>query len=347
MGVFLKSQKISPDELDALQQKATSPEIAARVQALTDNARAKSIASGRSIGWTDLPGQIKKIYQENGIEIPDGYDVDMEGQIVYTNKTPYLQQAAWASLPIAGPSAVKALAGGGGPAPLTALEGGGGTVPTTTAPGGGGFLSKMLGGVKKFFGGRGGDVIGRVLEAGGRGVADATQAAATNRGVSLDAELEAQRLRQQQQKDYHDLLIKRSEDDRASGLDAFTKSTQANRVLNDTGYKPAMISQMPGQAPTALPSFGTALPAPNAQQKSDAQALYDEVKKRLYGGSQLPALAEPVPFQNDPKYMNPGPGERIGGWVAPILSAAGAARKRPYPIYNPNDPRTDPYRGQD
>src|SRR3990167_2036544 len=99
MGVFLKSQQISPEALDALQQKATNPEIAARAQALTDNARAKSIASGRSIGWTDLPGQIKKIYQENGIDIPVGYDVDMEGQIVFTNKTPYLQQAAWAASP--------------------------------------------------------------------------------------------------------------------------------------------------------------------------------------------------------------------------------------------------------
>ena len=344
MGKFFKSQEIAPEQLEVLQQQASSnPAISARVQALRDAAKAKSIASGRSVGWTDLPGQIKSIYQENGIEIPDGYDVDMDGNIVFTNKTPFLQQATWAAAPFVAGQGISSLVNGitGAVGSGTALGANAGTSSTATTAGakagGGGFFSKFLGGAKKLLGGRGGDIIGGILDAAGTGIGRATQASATNRGVNIDAELEAQKLRQEQARDYQDALLKRSVDDRDSLTDAFTKSVQANRVLTDTGYKPAMLSQMPGQAATALPSFGTALPAPNAQQRGDAQALYDQIQKRLTGGSQLPPLAEPVPFQNNPALLKPGAGERIGNWLAPAMKVGGAIfdprrndRRRPY-----------------
>src|SRR6185503_11825776 len=134
----------------------------------------------------------------------------------------------------------------------------------------------------------GGDLAQRFLGAAGSGLAGASQASANNRGVALDAEMQAAILRQRQQEAYENQLIARSQDDRQSLTDAFTKSVQANKVANSTGYKSPMISQTPGAAPTALPNFGTGMAAPTDRMKGDAQALYDRVQPRLYGGSQLP-----------------------------------------------------------
>lgn len=147
MGVWNKSPKIPPEEHARIQRIISAhPEI----QALRDEAGRQSMVAGRSVGWTDIPNQIRRILQREGVQIPEGYDVNMDGELVYTNKTPFLQQAAWGALPIAGVSAIGALAGpgtaagggaaGGAAADVAAVDaaiGGMGTGGLATAAGAG------------------------------------------------------------------------------------------------------------------------------------------------------------------------------------------------------------------
>lgn len=208
----------------------------------------------------------------------------------------------------------------------------------------------VAGGIGGFLGGLGkqlgGDLAQRFLGAAGSGIGGASQAAANNRGVALDAELQAALLRQRQQEAYQDQLLARSRDDRESLSDAYGKSVAANRTLSSTGYKPAMISTVPGQAPSALPNFGTGFAAPNDAQRADATALRSQVQPRLEQGSQLPALQAPSLYQNDPRYMNPGAGERIGNWLGPILGGLGAQRNPMVAPQQPQQQSTDPSRRQ-
>lgn len=205
----------------------------------------------------------------------------------------------------------------------------GGLASGASAAGGGSVFSRFLGGAGKLFGGSKGEIIGNILGGAGRGISGATQASANNRGVALEAELEAERIRQTGKNDYERQLIARSQDDRDSLGDAWLRSNQAHRVLNNTGYTPASISQTPGSPASPIPMFdlGAGTRAPTEGQRSDAQGLYDQVQKR-FSGSQLPPLQPHVPYQNDPKYMNPGGGERIGNWLGPALTIFG--QQRPY-----------------
>ena len=224
--------------------------------------------------------------------------------------------AASSAMPFAGlvgasiPAATKAMTSIGLP---TAMGSG-----TGTSMGIRDIIGKLFGG-----GGNYGDAISKLLSAAGAGISGATSAAASNRGVQLEAAIAQEKLRQEQQANYEQQLINRSVDDRASGTDAFIKSVQANRVLNSTGYKPAMLEQRPGAGLSALPSFGTGMAAPTEQMRGDASALQNEIAKRLYDGSQLPALERPLPYTNDPELLRAGGGERIGNWLGPLLGGWG------------------------
>jgi hypothetical protein len=307
--------------------------------------------------------------QQNGVQVPQGAEIDPAGNANedegWSKHKKWAIPAAAAAASMFIPGVPQALAGIGksvgssvsslGSKAMSGLGigGGGGSLSNFGLPEGFGVTNEGLipkpggSGVTGFLGGLGkklgGDLAQRFLGGAGAGIAGASQSAAHNRGVALDAELEAALIRQRQQEAYENQLIQRSQDDRDSLTDAFTKSVQANRVLNSTGYQPAMLSQRPGQAPTALPSFGTGAPAPTAQMKSDASALYNQIQPRLTQGSQLPKLAPPQLYQNDPNLMKPGAGEKIGNWLGPALSFAGAYRNPSIgpatPPYNPNDPR--------
>lgn len=190
MGVWAKSPKQDPAVIGRLQASVDSnAQLQARIRELQESARERSIASGRS-GWGGHAEQIKKLYQQAGIQIPDGYDVDSEGQIVYTNKTPYLQQAAFAAAPIAIPSAIQALlpagvagtAGGSGGAAASATGAGGllpATHPATSmlwgAPSAG-ISQGVSAGIAGAAGAAGGDFLGeaarRGAERGSQGLLD-------------------------------------------------------------------------------------------------------------------------------------------------------------------------------
>lgn len=125
MPTWNRARQLPPGALAQLQTAANRPDIQAQIEALRSSARSRSMATGQS-GWDGLQQQIRRIYEGAGIQIPEGYDVDQDGQIVYTNETPWLRQAAIASLPIAVPSAIQALAGGGAAAAGSGASAGGG-----------------------------------------------------------------------------------------------------------------------------------------------------------------------------------------------------------------------------
>lgn len=224
--------------------------------------------------------------------------------------------------------------GSGTLATAGAIGGGTGAIGGGGAAGGG-FISSLVGGAKKL----GGDTINKMIGGAGAGITGATQASANNRGVGLDAAMEQEKLRQSGNNLYEGQLINRSEDDRASLNDAFKNSLRSRAVLdNPKGYQSPMIAQMPGGKPSPLPNFGTGMSAPSEGAMGDAQGLYDQVSKRLTGGSQLPALERPTPYTNDPALLKPGGWEQAGNVIGPILGTYGAMSR---PQVMPRDPRLE------
>lgn len=164
MATWRKAPTIDPAEHARLQALiAASPEI----RALRDEAGRRSMAAGRSVGWNEVSAKTRQILARQGVRLPDGYDVDLDGTLVYTNKTPWLQQLAWGAAPIAGVSAIGALAGpaaagtaasagsvAGGVLPSSAFPVAAAMTPTGVSAGGGmGGFFRTLG---RFFGSHGG-----------------------------------------------------------------------------------------------------------------------------------------------------------------------------------------------
>lgn len=229
------------------------------------------------------------------------------------------------------------ISGGGAGAAGTA----GGLLPNAALPGtasamlsgapsaAGGVSSRFLGDARSRVGGRAGDIISRVVGGAGAGIAGATAAAADNRAAELKAAIEQEKLRQRQQEQYEQQLIARAQEDRTSLTDAFLKSAQAQQLISATPYRPSMVSQMPGAIPSAIPSFGTGPAMPSQEMRGNAQSIYDMMVKRVTGGSQLPPLLPPSPYTNDPSLLRPRPGERIGGWLGPVLGIIGGINQLP------------------
>ena len=110
MSTFLKARQQPQAVISGLQQQIDA-RFRDRIRQLQASARERSIASGRSVGWDELQGQIQQMLRQDGIALPDGYTVDSDGKVIYENKTPFLQQAAWAASPFAAGYGAQALAG--------------------------------------------------------------------------------------------------------------------------------------------------------------------------------------------------------------------------------------------
>ena len=159
MGVWKKSPRADPAEIARIQAQI-APWMAELQQQ----------AWGNPSAFQRIPAIIKQRLAAAGLRLPDGYDVSMDGEVVYTNKTPYLQQAAWAATPFVGGYGAEKLANafapaaaGTGTAAATSpaaglLPSSSFPVPLWTGPGriasqnasrGGNPLSRLWGGVKR------------------------------------------------------------------------------------------------------------------------------------------------------------------------------------------------------
>src|SRR3990167_109041 len=145
MGVWKKSQRADPTLIAQLQARVDADPLTQRFNAgygsPDDPWRREQ--GGRVSNPNQLRDHVRQLV---GGDLPDGYDVSQDGQIVYTNKTPFLQQAAYASLPFVGGQAVSSLAGafggGAGTAATTMIPGTG--IPTVAGAGGTGIISPAL-----------------------------------------------------------------------------------------------------------------------------------------------------------------------------------------------------------
>lgn len=128
MGVFKTSPKVDPAVIAALQQQLNADP---RLQ----NFQFAHVNGGRVADPNAKSTLAKQIL---GRQLPDGYDVDQDGQIVYTNKTPALQQLAWASTPFVAGEVASGLAGAAGGAGAAGAGSAGASAATGTAAAGGG-----------------------------------------------------------------------------------------------------------------------------------------------------------------------------------------------------------------
>lgn len=122
MSKFFKAKRQDPDTLAAVQKRLDA--IRPMVDAELRRQSQVSIQTGKpgkpsAQVWNDIARQ-------QGVTFPDGYNVGPEGEVQYTNKTPWLQQAVWASTPFLGGYGAAKLAG--------ALGGAGGAAASAGAP---------------------------------------------------------------------------------------------------------------------------------------------------------------------------------------------------------------------
>lgn len=116
MGVWNKSPQVDPSIIARLQAELDANPTVRQY-------RGGGYGTGSDLWQREGGGRVKNPNQLSeyarsllGQRLPDGYDVSQDGKIVYTNKTPFLQQATLASLPITGPLAAEWLLGLGGAA---------------------------------------------------------------------------------------------------------------------------------------------------------------------------------------------------------------------------------------
>src|SRR3990167_6340189 len=142
MGLWKKSPRADPTLIAQLQARVDADPLTQRFSAgygsPDDPWRREQ--GGRVSNPNQLRDHVRQLV---GGDLPDGYDVSQDGQIVYTNKTPFLQQAAYAALPFVGAYGAQSLAGAFGPAAAgvtTAAAPPTAAAPTTAATTGAGVM---------------------------------------------------------------------------------------------------------------------------------------------------------------------------------------------------------------
>lgn len=232
MPAFRKSPRADPAEL-------------ARIQAVVAPwmADLQQQAWGNPSAFQRIPGQIKAKLAQQGIRLPDGYDVTMDGEVVYTNKTPFLQQAAWAAAPFAGGQAASSLAGliTGGAGAATAGGGalwtGPGAITSQAAStGGGGSGMGLWSTLGKFFGSPGGS---RLVDAAGNIVSNTIQRRGADRAADIAGRYNTDALhflKEQDARDYAEYLKERArtwgfeDEDRRYGLEDRTRKEEDRQL---------------------------------------------------------------------------------------------------------------------
>jgi hypothetical protein len=165
----------------------------------------------------------------------------------------------------------------------------------------------------------GAGLIGDAIGAAGDMASAGSQAAAHNRGTKLDAQLYEEQANQARQQNFIDQLAQRAQEGRASGTDAWKKLQQAEYLGTATeGYKPK----------NGLPSYGFGPKAATESERLGAASMRDESLQRFREGNSIPEIKDPGQFRLDPKNLNAGMWEKLGGILGPGLSTFGALGDR-------------------
>ena len=155
-----------------------------------------------------------------------------------------------------------------------------------------------------------------VLGAAGGLIGGAGDSAASSRGTNVSIEMEQERLRQQQERDFFDQLMARERGERESGKDAL-RSLQHTQYIGGGGREYSAPTTQSGRK---LSTYGFGPVATTEAEQTGAQALEKELMARLQGGYSVPVPEERDPFSVPDKYRKPGTWEKIGNVAGPAAS---------------------------
>jgi hypothetical protein len=181
------------------------------------------------------------------------------------------------------------------------------TVATATGTGGGGLWDKLKGLVP--------DSLRPLAGAAGDAINSATQAAANNRGVELEANIARAQLDQQAERDTNSANMARSADDRAGQKSAWEMLNHAAYVAN----APANLNT------TNLSPYSKPVEGPGADARAGATALAGQTRDDLMSGRFRTNGGAPLPMPQKVgtglTMPEAGMGEQIGNWAGPALTA--------------------------
>lgn len=178
-------------------------------------------------------------------------------------------------------------------------------------------LGKVAGGLLGIGGGDGID-YDRLAGMLGQGLGTFSQGQAQNRDAEFSGRLDLERLLMDRDRDYTTQQVVREQEGRAGGQDAWRRLLSAQRVLN------------PAQRPNVTPYAAPQRQFTDAERQG-AEAMTQEVMARLQGGNPIAPITQ-RPSTVDPGLLKPSGAERAMGWLAPFLTAAGAAGRRTQPV---------------
>lgn len=128
---------------------------------------------------------------------------------------------------------------------------------------------------------------------------------AQNRGEKFAGQMDLEQLLLEREGQRFDQGLRREQDVRTSGLDAFRRMLMAQHTRE------------PGPRPQLSP-YSVAPRNANEHERIAAEAMADEVANRLINGYQGPSVST-RPSGVDPRLLDPGKFEKTASWLAPIL----------------------------
>lgn len=146
-------------------------------------------------------------------------------------------------------------------------------------------------------------VVGPAISAG---LGAISHGQANNRGEKFAGQLDLQQLLMQRDQQNFQNSIAREQEGRTGASDAWRKLLSAQHTLS------------PAAMPNITP-YAAAQRMPTDAERAGADALTQEVLKRLQGGNPIGPFQQ-SPMTVDPKLLNPGLFERIAGYAAPALN---------------------------
>lgn len=151
--------------------------------------------------------------------------------------------------------------------------------------------------------------VAGILGGAGAGIGAASQGAASNRGAQFEGQLGLERLLMDRDKQFYDMQLGREKEGRDGGTDAWRKLLAAQHTLS------------PGARPSLSP-YSVGPRQATDMERQGADAMSQEVMARLQGGNPIAAPTQ-RPMSVDPSLLKAGTGEKVGGWLAPILTFLG------------------------